>query len=108
MEKKLYRVKVVLFVMAENESDACMAATQARFDIFECTAKKAEFVDSGWNDAIPYNADDDRTCSEIMANNQQTARPQVRSAKLPAYVEAGIRAFEVDNRYLQPGQQTQS
>ena len=105
MEKKLYRVKVVLFVMAENESDASMAATQARFDIFECSAKKAEFVDPAWNDAIPYNSNDERTCSEIMANKQQTTRPEARSRKLPSYVEASIRAFDTENRYLQPRQQ---
>ena len=105
MEKKLYRVKIVLFVMAENEADACMAATQARFDIFECAATKAESVDPEWNDAIPYNADDERTCSEIMANIQQATRKQVHSAKLPEYVKASIRAFDVDNRSIQPGQQ---
>jgi hypothetical protein len=70
MEKKLYRVKVTLFVMAENESDACIAATNARFDIFECAAKKADHLDPGWDDAIPYNSDDLRTCGEIM-NGQQ-------------------------------------
>jgi hypothetical protein len=106
MEKKLYRVKVVLFVMAENESDACVAATQARFDIFECSARKAEMVDPGWKDAIPYNSDDDRTCSAILSNKKQAARPGPRSGKLPAYVQAGIRAFDIDNRYIQPGQQT--
>ena len=105
MEKKLYRVKVVLFVMAENESDACAAATQARFDIFECAAKKAENVDPEWKDGIPYNADDDRTCSEIMTNKPQTARPEVHSVKLPPYVEAGIRDFDIDNQSIQPGQQ---
>lgn len=106
MEKKLYRVRVVLFVMAENESDACAAATRARFDIFECAARKAENVDPEWDDAILYNADDDRTCSEIMTNKQQTARPEARSVRLPPYVEAGIRVFDVDNRSIQPGQQT--
>ena len=106
MEKKLYRVKVDLFVMAENESEACMAATLARFDIFECSARKAENVDPEWKDAIPYNADDDRTCSEIMINGQQITRPEARSVKLPSYVEAGIRAFDIDNRTIQPGQQT--
>ena len=86
MEKKLYRVKVVLFVMAENESDACVAATRARFDIFECTAKRAVKIDPEWNDAIPYNTNDDRTCSEIMGSQQRTARPQTTIMKLPAYM----------------------
>ena len=108
MEKKLYRVKVVLFVMAENESDARVAATRARFDIFECTARKAENVVPEWKNAIPYNSDDDRTCSEIMSNRQQTTPQEIRSVKLPRYVKAGIRAFDSDNRSIQPIQQYQS
>jgi hypothetical protein len=74
MAKKLYRVKVTLYVMAENESEARVAATNARFDIFECSAKKAEHVDPGWENAIPYNSDDDRSCSEIIGS-QQFIRP---------------------------------
>jgi|GEM_PF-1551840 hypothetical protein len=105
MEKKLYRVKVVLFVMAENESDARVAATRARFDIFECAATKAEYVDPEWKDAIPYNADDERTCSKIMPGKQQAECPGDNSVKMPRYVESGIKAFDVDKRYLQPGQQ---
>jgi hypothetical protein len=106
VEKKLFRVKVVLFVMAENGSDACVAATRARFDIFECAARKAENVDLEWNDAIPYNAEDDRTCAEIMIHKGQISRPEVRSGKLPPFVEAGIRGFDSDNRSIQPGQPT--
>lgn len=68
MEKKLYCVKVVLYVMAENASEACVAATRAPFDIFECAARKAERIGAGWTDSVPYNADDDRTCAEVMAS----------------------------------------
>ncbi|MGE5251220.1 MAG: hypothetical protein ACM3QS_13525, partial [Bacteroidota bacterium] len=57
-----------LYVMAENASEACVAATRAPFDIFECTARKAERIETGWEESIPYNADDDRTCTEIMAS----------------------------------------
>ncbi len=71
MEKKLFRVKVVLYVMGENESDACIAATNAKFDIFECTAHKADHLEHGWEDAIPYNSDDLRTCREILTGQQQ-------------------------------------
>ncbi len=71
MEKKLYRVKVTLYVMGENESDACIAATNAKFDIFECSAKKADHLDPGWEDAIPYNSDDLRTCGEILQGQGQ-------------------------------------
>jgi hypothetical protein len=70
MPKKLYRVKVVLYVMAENESEARVAATNARFDIFECTARKAERIDPGWDNAIPYNAEDESTCAEVFARQQ--------------------------------------
>ncbi|RPI94104.1 MAG: hypothetical protein EHM40_07695 [Chloroflexi bacterium] len=75
MGKKLYHVKVVLYVMAENESEARVAATNARFDIFECTAKKARNVELGWNNSIPYNADDDRTCAEILVSQPQSMGP---------------------------------
>ncbi len=80
MERKLYRVKVVLYVMAENESDACLAATNARFDIFECVARRADHLDPGWEDAIPFNTDDHRTCAEVMALEQQILHPTVRPA----------------------------
>jgi len=106
MEKKLYRVRVVLFVMAENESAASLAATQARFDIFECAARKAENVDPEWKDAIPYNADDNRTCSEILSNRQQTTHLAARSLKLPPYVNTDISAFNVANQSIQAGQQS--
>ena len=105
MEKKLYRVKVVLFVMAEDDGDACMAATQAHFDIFDCAARKAEYVAPEWNDAIPYNADDERTCAEIMSDQAQIGQPETRLMKLPAYVEAAIRVFDDGNQSIQPGQQ---
>jgi hypothetical protein len=101
-KKKLYRVKVVLFVMAENESAACVAATRSRFDIFECSARKADLIDTTWNDSIPYNADDERTCSEIMTTDRQVAPPE---AQQPAYAETGLRAFDIDNRYIQARQQ---
>ena len=105
MEKKLYCVRVVLYVMAENESEARVAATRSQFDIFECTARKAINVKPDWMDAIPYNADDERTCSEIMLNRQKMNGPEVRPVNLPAYVKAGVRAFEIENRSIQPGQQ---
>ncbi len=73
MEKKLYCVKVVLYVMAENASEACVAATRSRFDIFECTARKADHLHPGWENAIPYNSSDDRTCAEILSSERLTA-----------------------------------
>jgi len=97
MEKKLYCVRVVLYVMAENESEARLVATRARFDIFECTARKADIIHPDWKDAIPYNTDDERTCSEIMLNGQKMTTPEAQLINLPASMKAGMRAFEIDN-----------
>ncbi len=80
MEKRLYCVKVTLYVMAENASGACVAATKAPFDIFECHARKADHLESDWENAIPYNADDDRSCADILA----VERPANRSFSYPA------------------------
>jgi hypothetical protein len=77
MEKKLYRVKVILYVMAENESDARMTATNAAFDIFECTARKVDVIDPGWEEAIPYNSDDSRTCAEVVADQKIVSQRSV-------------------------------
>lgn len=75
VEKKLYCVRVTMYVMAENTSEALVAATRAPFDIFECTARKADRVDPDWAGAIPYNADDERSCGEIMAASQPIEAP---------------------------------
>jgi hypothetical protein len=103
MEKKLYRVKVVLYIMAENEAEACAAATQAPFDIFECVARKAENVDPEWQDAIPYNADDEHTCGEIMASKQQPPSQEIQPVKLPGYVVTAMRVFDKENRSIRQG-----
>ena len=84
MEKKLYRVRVTLYVMAENASGACVAATKAPFDIFECHARKADHVDPDWENAIPYNSDDERTCEEVLAServSRSSAVFQVRGVR---------------------------
>ncbi len=75
MTKKLYAVRVLMYVMAENTSEACVEATRAHFDIFDCTARKADRVHAGWEDTIPYNADSDRTCAEILAVERSTMHP---------------------------------
>ena len=75
VEKKLYCVHVTLYVMAENTSEACVAATRAPFDIFECTARRADQVGAEWADSIPYNTDDERTCAQILAVPQAIESP---------------------------------
>jgi hypothetical protein len=101
MEKKLYRVKVVLYVMAENEADACGAATQAHFDIFECAARKVDRVTPEWNEAIPYNADDERTCLEIIKGQDSVSQVERQHAELPPYVKTAIRNFNNGNSLSQ-------
>jgi hypothetical protein len=83
MKQKLHRVEVVLYVMAEDESDACWVATHARFDVFECYAREAKAIDPGWEDAVPYNADDERTCSEIIKGKKQVIKPHLQSIRSP-------------------------
>ncbi len=85
MEKKLYCVRVTLYVMAENASGACVAATKAPFDIFECHARKADHVDDEWENAIPYNADDDRDCGAVLAKEKA-----IRTSA--AFQAAGVRS----------------
>jgi hypothetical protein len=75
MEKKLYRVDVVLYIMAEDESAACASATEAKFDVFECCPERARFIDPFWEDAIPYNSDDDLSCKEVMTGNNRVVQP---------------------------------
>jgi hypothetical protein len=75
VEKKLFRVDVVLYVMAENESVACAVATEVKFDVFECVPERVRFLDPLWEDAIPYNYDNELTCKEIMKGNNQVTHP---------------------------------
>ena len=84
MNKKLRRVEVVLYVMAKDECEACWAATTARFDVFECVAKEATSLEPGWETAVPYNAEDDRTCAEILANKVQGTNAGSQSRKSPS------------------------
>lgn len=85
MNKKLHRVDVVLYVLAEDEFDACWAATNARFDVFECVAEEAKTIAPGWENAIPYNADDNHTCAEIFTGRmQQAGHPEDNAIKLPS------------------------
>ncbi len=93
MEKKLFRVRVVLYVMAENESEARVAATDARFDIFECAARKATRLDPGWEDAIPYNSEDTRTCAQIFSSVEEVIQPDVSSETYLKRWQPGAQAY---------------
>ena len=75
-----------------------MAATRARFDIFDCTAREAVNIDPEWNYAIPYNSEDDRTCAEIMGNKQQAFCRPTTLTNWPFYVETAFRVFDNDKQ----------
>jgi hypothetical protein len=81
MNKKLHRVEIVLYVMAEDEFEACWAATNARFDVFECAAKEATSLEPGWETAVPYNAEDDHTCAEILARKTHAGQAGSQAQK---------------------------
>jgi hypothetical protein len=92
------------FVHDSREQSGCLRGChQGALRYLRIRSPKSRNVAQEWKDAIPYNADDDRTCSEIMTNKPQTARPERRLMKLPAYIEAAMRVFDQDNRSIQPG-----
>lgn len=63
--KRLYKVTITKYVMAENE-DAALILVDCYSD--EGEAVLAKNVDAEWFDAFPFGADDDRTCGEIIKN----------------------------------------
>ena len=66
--KKLYEVQMTVYVMAEDENEACSIATQFDVDIpsEDCEIYEACVVPTVWLDSIPYGSDDDKTCWEIL------------------------------------------
>jgi hypothetical protein len=54
---------------------------------------------------IPYNADDEQTCAEILSDKLQAAHPDILLMKLAAYLETAMRDFNADNQSYQPSQQ---
>jgi hypothetical protein len=65
MPKKLYEVEIVAYVMAENEEDA----RYINIDTGSCDidVNEADEVPEHWLDALPFNSDDDKTISQILA-----------------------------------------
>ena len=67
--KRLYRVEAHYYVMAGGELEAVLI----RPDV-DCCPRLAEAVsnvDSEWYDAIPFGGDDDRTCGEILQQQNE-------------------------------------
>lgn len=64
--KKLYEVTIGMMIMAEDEEDALFQARMA--DIGACNVEVVEAASilPGWSDAIPFGAEDDRICKELL------------------------------------------
>jgi hypothetical protein len=103
LEKRLFRVEVGLYVMAQDEYEACWAATNAQFQVFECAAAEAKTVDPCWDDAVPYNADDDRTCSEIMSKPVRARRSRAKQGLVSRRRSANPVATGIDTLLKQLG-----
>jgi len=75
--KKLYRVCFdgEIYVMADDEIDAeCKAESFIKeeceyFQRISILADKKSFDD--WKNSIPYNSDDDKTCIQILKENDK-------------------------------------
>lgn len=101
MEKQLFQVKIVLYVMAENEADAYTVASRVQFDNSQYEVSKAAKIEPEWMDAIPYNADNDQTCSEIAFNKQLPAHTEICTRPIPCYAESKISVFNLENSSFQ-------
>lgn len=70
--KKLYMVEMMVMVMAEDEDEAIDVATGWGIEItsYDCDVTKVVGVPQEWEDAIPFGADDDRTCKEVLRDEK--------------------------------------
>ena len=65
--KKLYEVKIRLYVMAEDEDEAIAVAFGPDADRWSCDV---EFCEPGsfyahWENSIPFNSDDEKTVGQV-------------------------------------------
>ncbi len=65
MNKKLYEIEARWYVMAEDEEEAQSIKPT---DIQACSVFAIDpiIIDADWNNAIPFNSDDNRTCGQIL------------------------------------------
>lgn len=73
--KKLYRCKLIVMVMGENEDEAEGVALygltwveRGELEIFEALS-----IPDDWKDARPFGSDTDETCGEIIKRQRQEA-----------------------------------
>ena len=65
--KKLYEVRKLYYVLAEDElgAECCYVPYGATAEVIEVNS-----VAANWLDLIPFGGDDDRTCREILREAQ--------------------------------------
>ncbi len=66
--KRLYRIDVTYYVMAESREEAQMVRPDFGIEeaLSDASIEETLSVSSSWRDAIPFGGDDDRTCGEIL------------------------------------------
>jgi len=70
--KKLFEVTKTYYVMAEDENEAEYITPE--IDVCETDAfevGKEDFVVATWRNAIPFNADDDKTVEQIQEEMEE-------------------------------------
>ena len=85
--KKLYCVEIAVMVMAENEEDALEAIedeVMGMIDVIECgNAHEAKTVPATWANEIPFNADDDEKCIDILKRRLANSGTPVDDPSIP-------------------------
>jgi hypothetical protein len=84
--KKLYSVEITVYVMAEDDDEAKRVAVK-NCEEDSAEAWQAKSVAHEWYDAIPFGADDDMKCGEIL-KLQRAAQPRLQATGKPPAPEA--------------------
>ena len=68
--KRLFRVETLWYVMAENydEAEAGYGVDLQKCALYARPAQNC--IAAEWEDAPPFGGDDDRTCSQILGDEQ--------------------------------------
>jgi hypothetical protein len=72
MTKKLYEATITIYVMAENDIEAQIAATNMDEPFTSWDVMEVEQVEEKWMFLIPWGEDSDRCCFDIIEEMRQT------------------------------------
>ena len=73
--KKLYKVEMTVYVVAETNICAVEAALEYEVEIApdDCQSVEVKTVPKNWETAIPWGEEDDRTCAELLKAKDKEA-----------------------------------